>query len=53
MLKVVVPASEQFDDATYLYDPYKKNGGNGSAERNMKEVEKLPIRPNDYREEDG
>ena len=38
---------------TYLYDPYKKNGGNGSAERNMKEVEKLPIRPNDYREEDG
>lgn len=38
---------------TYLYDPYKKNGGNGSAERNMKEVDKLPIRPNDYQEENG
>lgn len=28
---------------TYLYDPYKKLGGNGSAERVMKEVDKLPI----------
>jgi len=27
----------------YLYEPYKKMGGNGSAERIMKEVEKLPI----------
>ena len=34
---------------TYLYDPYKKNGGNGPAERNMKEVGKIPLRPNDYR----
>jgi hypothetical protein len=33
----------------YLYEPYKKSGGNGSAERIMKEVEKLPIRCNDYR----
>lgn len=28
----------------YLYLPYKEMGGNGSAERIMKEVEKLPIR---------
>jgi hypothetical protein len=28
----------------YLYKPYKKLGGNGSAERIMKEVDKLPIR---------
>ena len=31
----------------YLYGPYKKAGGNGSAERVMKEVEKLPIRRGD------
>lgn len=30
----------------YLYLPYKEMGGNGSAERIMKEVEKLPIRDN-------
>lgn len=29
---------------TYLYEPYKKAGGNGSAERVMKEVDQLPIR---------
>lgn len=28
----------------YLYIPYKDLGGNGSAERIMKEVDKLPIR---------
>lgn len=28
----------------YLYVPYKKLGGNGSAERVMEEVKKLPIR---------
>ena len=27
----------------YLYKPYEKMGGNGSAKRIMKEVEKLPI----------
>lgn len=27
----------------YLYEPYKLNGGNGSAERIMKEVDRLPI----------
>ncbi len=29
----------------YLYLPYKKLGGNGSAERIMDQVKKLPIRP--------
>jgi len=29
---------------TYLYEPYKKLGGNGSANRVMQEVNKLPIR---------
>ena len=28
----------------YLYEPYRKMGGNGTAEKLMKEVEKLPIR---------
>lgn len=28
----------------YLYKPYKKLNGNGSAERVMDEVKKLPIR---------
>ena len=28
----------------YLYEPYEKIGGNGSARRVMEEVRKLPIR---------
>jgi len=28
----------------YLYEPYRKMGGNGSAERIMNEVKQLPIR---------
>lgn len=32
----------------YLYEPYKKLGGNGSAERIMKEVDKLRIVPDSY-----
>ena len=28
----------------YLYIPYRNMGGNGTAERVMKEVEKLPIK---------
>ena len=30
----------------YLYTPYEKLGGNGSAKRVMAEVEKLPIKSN-------
>ena len=32
----------------YLYKPYHKMGGNGTAERIMKEGEKLPIRHSNY-----
>lgn len=35
----------------YLYEPYEKMGGNGSAKKIMLEVEKLPIKPNDYKED--
>ena len=28
----------------YLYQPYRRLGGNGTAERVMKEVERLPLR---------
>jgi hypothetical protein len=33
----------------YLYIPYEKMGGNGSARRIMEEVNKLPIYKADYR----
>jgi len=32
----------------YLYQPYKAMGGNGSAERLMREVDKLPIVADKY-----
>ena len=32
----------------YLYRPYEKMGGNGSAKRVMKEVDNLPIHPSNY-----
>lgn len=35
----------------YLYIPYEKLGGNGSAKRVMQEVDKLPIRKAIYKEE--
>lgn len=35
------------DFEKYLYKPYKEMGGNGTAEKLMKEVEKLPIRKED------
>ena len=35
----------------YLYKPYEKMGGNGSAKRNMNEVNKLPIHKSQYKEE--
>lgn len=37
----------------YLYKPYEKNGGNGSAKRIMKEVDKLPIHPSTYFKEES
>lgn len=32
----------------YLYEPYKKMGGNGTAERLMQEVNRLKIVPDTY-----
>ena len=32
----------------YLYKPYEKMGGNGSAKRIVDEVKELPIRPNNH-----
>lgn len=33
----------------YLYVPYEKMGGNGSAKRVMEEVDKLPIHKSNYK----
>lgn len=39
--------SDEYENLNdYLYLPYKAAGGNGSAERAMKQVMKLPIRKN-------
>ena len=38
-----ITQDEYEDLVTYLYEPYKAMGGNGSAERIMEEVRKLPI----------
>lgn len=47
-----ITQDEYEDLRKYLYDPYVELGGNGSAKRNMEEVNKLPIRPNGWTEED-
>ena len=36
-------SQNEYDNLLYLYNPYKELGGNGTAERLMKEIEKLPI----------
>lgn len=36
----------------YLYKPYEKMGGNGSAKRVMNEVNKLPIHKSQYDKEE-
>lgn len=38
-----ITKDEYEDLKDYLYEPYAKLGGNGTAEKIMKEVEKLPI----------
>ena len=37
----------------YLYEPYKAMGGNGSVDRIMKEVDKLPITADTYNVKGG
>lgn len=37
-------SKEEYDDLLhYLYEPYREAGGNGSAEKVMSEVDKLPM----------
>ena len=43
-----ITKSEYENLYNYLYQPYKKMGGNGSAERVMKEVDKLKIVSDSY-----
>lgn len=40
-----ITADEYEDLNKYLYKPYRDLGGNGTAEKLMLEVEKLPIKP--------
>lgn len=38
---------DEYDNLnTYIYQPYKKRGGNGTGEKLMKEVERLPLKEN-------
>ena len=37
----------------YLYEPYKKMGGNGTAERWMQEVNRLKLVPDRYPRQNG
>ena len=37
----------------YLYKPYEKMGGNGSAKRIIQEVNKLPIHGSDFTKKNG
>lgn len=40
--------SEEYENFyEYLYGPYEKAGGNGSAKHMMNEVDKLPVRPHE------
>ena len=38
--------SEDYENLTYMYDPYIEGGGNGTVKRNMKMVKELPTKPN-------
>lgn len=40
--------SDEYENLCYLYKPYEKLGGNGSAKRIMKEVNKLELRKSKY-----
>lgn len=39
-----ITRQEYADFKKYLYEPYRARGGNGTAERLMAEIDKLPIR---------
>ena len=37
-------SSENYENLTYMYEPYIKGDGNGTVKRNMEKVEKLPFK---------
>ena len=37
-------SSENYENLTYMYEPYIQGGGNGTVKRNMEKVEKLPFK---------
>ena len=39
-------SSENYENLTYMYEPYIKAGGNGTVKRNMEMVKELPTKPN-------
>ena len=46
-------SKDEYDNIyNYLYKPYEKMGGNGSAKRIMEEVDRLPIRSHSESKED-
>jgi hypothetical protein len=45
---------EEYENAyKYLYLPYKEMGGNGTIDRLVEEMNKLPIKPSAYYKESG
>ena len=36
-------SADEYENIMYLYEPYAEMGGNGTCERLLKEVNKLPI----------
>ena len=45
-----IPQDEYENLSQYLYEPYEKMGGNGSAKRIKNDVHKLPLRKSEYNE---
>lgn len=45
IIRGYITENEYEDLIDYIYTPYKKLGGNGTAEKMVEEVEKLPIIP--------
>lgn len=48
-----ITQSEYENLKKYLYEPYKKMGGNGIVERLMKEIDKLEVVPDSYFKKGG
>lgn len=37
--------AEEYENLTYIYEPYILAGGNGAVKRNMEKVKALPVKP--------